>query len=296
MHTSHLLVTGVGGHLGRLVAEQLIDAGATVPVVGTSRSPERLATLIRRGLTLRRADFDEPDALPAAFADAERMLLISTAAANAGPRRVRQHTQAIRAALQAGVRHIAYTSFLDADSTPLQALAADHASTEAELTQGPVGHSILRHAFYMEMLLTTLPPAIASGRLLSSNTRAGVAYVARADCASADAAALRDGFDGRRTLDITGGQAVSAAGLVRQLNDTLGTDIVAVDASRQDVAAHLAACGLPPPMAQMLAAIDEGLGRGAMARVSEDLERLTGARPTTVEAFLRDHRASLLAR
>ncbi len=295
MHTSHLLVTGVSGHLGRLVADHLLNASVTTPVIGTTRAPERIGALTRRGLTVRRADFDVPEELPTAFAGAERMLLISTSADNAGDRRVRQHTLAIRAAWKAGVRHLAYTSFLDADTTALRAVAADHLRTEAELAQGPTGLSILRHAFYMEMLLTTLPPAIASGRLLSSNTQAGVAYVARADCALADAAALRDGFNGRRTLDITGPQAVTPAELVRQVNETLGTRIVAVNASRKEVESHWVACGMPPPMAQMLAAIDEGLGREAMARVSNDFERLTGAQPTCIGAFLREHRAALLA-
>ncbi len=296
MHHFPLLLTGVGGHLGQLVAERLIDADPTAPLAGTSRHPERLDSLILRGMSLRRADFDDPNSLSSAFAGARRMLLISTGAANAGPRRVRQHTEAIQAAWRAGIGHIAYTSFLEADASPLRALAEDHARTEHVLAQGQAGFTILRHALYMEMLLTTLPPAIASGRLLSSNARAGVAYIARDDCASADAAALRDGFEGRRTLHITGGQAVTTAELVRQVNETLGTRIVHVEASRQEVAAHLVACGMPPPMAQLLAAMDEGLGQGAMARVSDDFEQLTRSRPTGIEAFLRRHRDVLVAR
>ena len=295
MHSTPLLLTGVGGHLGQLVAERLLDADVKSPIVATTRNPGRLDALSRRGLILRRADFDTPDDLPAAFAGCQRMLLISTAAANAGPPRIRQHTHAIHAAWQAGLRHIAYTSFLDADSTPLQALAADHLQTEHLLAQGRTGFTILRHAFYMEMLLTTLPPAIRSGRLLSSNRHAGVAYVARADCASADAAALTSDFDGRRSLNITGGEAVTTAELVQLANAVLGTSIVHVEATRHEVASHLIACGMPPPMAHLLAAMDEGLGQGAMARVSDDFEQLTRARPIGVETFLRAHLAALLA-
>ena len=162
---------------------------------------------------------------------------------------------------------------LDADSTPLQALAADHLQTEHLLAQGRTGFTILRHAFYMEMLLTTLPPAIRSGRLLSSNRHAGVAYVARADCASADAAALTSDFDGRRSLNITGGEAVTTAELVQLANAVLGTSIVHVEATRHEVASPLIACGMPPPMAHLLAAMDEGLGQGAMARVSDGARR-----------------------
>ena len=74
-----------------------------------------------------------------------------------------------------------------------------------------------------------------------------------------------------------------------------GTSIVHVEATRHEVASHLIACGMPPPMAHLLAAMDEGLGQGAMARVSDDFEQLTRARPIGVETFLRAHLAALLA-
>lgn len=291
MTTPHsLLVTGVGGQLGRRVADHLLRERAGTPLVGTSRSPERLDDLAARGLQLRRADFDEPGGLATAFAGADRLLLISTAAANAGPRRVAQHRAALQSCRQAGVRHVAYTSFLDADRTPLTALAADHAATEAMLHQGRGGFTVLRHALYMEMLLTTLPAAIASGRWLSAGGSAGVAYVTRADCALADAAALRDGFDGRRVLHVTGREALASAELVERVNAVLGTSLVHVEAGRAALEAHFVAAGLPPAMAQMLAAIDEGLGQGAMARCSDDLEALTGQRACGVDEFLRLHR------
>lgn len=291
-----LLLTGVGGQLGRRVADHLLRDRADVPVIGTSRTPQRLGDLARRGLQLRHADFDEPGGLVAAFEGAGRLLLISTAAANAGPRRVAQHRAALHACAQAGVRHVAYTSFLDADTSPLTALAADHAATEALLEQGSTGFTVLRHAFYMEMLLSTLPAAIASGRLLSASGQAGAAYVTRADCAIADAAALRDGFDGRRRLDITGPSALTSAQLVERVNAVLGTAIVHVDATRAELEAHFTAGGMPPAMARLLSVIDEGLGQGAMARRSDDFEALCGRRACDVDAFLRLHRDALMAR
>lgn len=291
-----MLVTGVGGQLGRLVADELLRDNARASLIGTSRTPERLGDLAQRGLQLRRADFDEPEGLAAAFEGAGRLLLISTGAANAGPRRVAQHRAALRACSLAGVRHVAYTSFLEADTSPLQGMAADHAATEAMLGEGGIGFTVLRHALYMEMLLATLPSAIASGRLLSTSGRAGVAYVARADCAIADAAALRDGFEGGRRLDITGPTALTSAELVERVNAVLGTRIAHVDASRAELEAHFVAGGMQPAMARMLAGIDEGLGRGAMARRSDDFEALTGQPGRNVDAFLREHRDTLMPR
>ncbi len=56
---------------------------------------------------MRKADFDDPASLRAAFAGGTKMLLISTARVGS---RVGQHINAIDAAVAAGVHHIAYTS------------------------------------------------------------------------------------------------------------------------------------------------------------------------------------------
>ena len=58
-------LTGASGHLGRSVAARLDPAD----VVLLTRTPE---TLEARGAQVRRADFDEPDSLAAAFEGVDR--------------------------------------------------------------------------------------------------------------------------------------------------------------------------------------------------------------------------------
>src|SRR5215217_8215650 len=106
-----LLVTGASGQLGRLVLDALLASGvAPASIIATSRDPSKLATYAEKGIQTRRADFDDPGSLAAAFAGADRILVVSTDALDVPGKRLTQHTAAINAAKAAGAGHILYTS------------------------------------------------------------------------------------------------------------------------------------------------------------------------------------------
>src|SRR2546425_11499594 len=110
--TRTLLVTGASGHLGRRVVELLVGAGAN-RLVATTRHPDRLADLAQRGVEVRCGDFDDAKSLTAAFAGADRLLLVSTDAVDFPGRRIEQHRAAIAAAKAAGGEDVVYPAFPD---------------------------------------------------------------------------------------------------------------------------------------------------------------------------------------
>ena len=115
-------LTGASGYLGRLVVKHLLTWVPANQVIATTRHPEQLADIAAQGVVVRYADFSDPATLPAAFAGATRLLLISTEVVG---RRVAEHKAAIAGAVAAGVSHILYTSAPKADpnaSHPLLAL------------------------------------------------------------------------------------------------------------------------------------------------------------------------------
>lgn len=261
-----MAVTGASGKLGRLVVERLL-ALAAGPVVALSRTPERVG-ISHPLLQVRRADFEETASLAAALEGVGRVLLISTDALGADGRRVRQHRAAVEAASAAGVEHVVYTSIYKAGDTPLSLMAADHKATEAML-EGR-SHTVLRNAFYDDLAHQVVARARADGVLFHAAGAGGVAYVSRADCAEAAAAALSDGFGGRRVLDVTGPAVVGMA----ELAAMAGVQAVAVTPA--ELVERLTAAGMPEMMARVLAMIDGGIAAGAMAPASGDFERFVG--------------------
>src|SRR5579872_5503785 len=123
-----VLVTGASGDLGARVANLLVERLPAGKLILTSRNPAALDSLARRGAEVRRADFDDPASLPAAFEGAERILMISTGVV--GEPRRRQHLCALEAARTAGVRHVIYTSSVGIHPRNPCFVIPDHAATE----------------------------------------------------------------------------------------------------------------------------------------------------------------------
>src|SRR5260370_26450462 len=105
-----VIVTGAAGHLGRLVAEQLLERLPPEDLILVTRRPRALRQLGARGADVRYGDFDDPATLPDAFAGGRRMLLIST---DAMGRRVRHHRAAVDAAATAGAGHVVFTPIVN---------------------------------------------------------------------------------------------------------------------------------------------------------------------------------------
>ena len=146
-----VVIAGAGGQLGRLASEAVLGLAPASELILVTRRPEALDDLAARGADVRHGDFDEAEALPAALAGGERMLLISTDALG---RRVQQHRNAIGAAVAAGVRHIAYTSILNPTPGANPAFVVDeHVETEAALHESGLAWTMLRMGSYSEFLV-----------------------------------------------------------------------------------------------------------------------------------------------
>src|SRR3954452_24215649 len=106
-----IAITGAAGHLGRLTAQLVLDRVPPGEVVLVTRRPEAIDNLADAGATVRRGDFDEPEALGVACAGVDRLLLTSVDVLGS---RVAKHAAAIDAAAAAGVGHVLYPSGLNA--------------------------------------------------------------------------------------------------------------------------------------------------------------------------------------
>ncbi|WP_433198405.1 SDR family oxidoreductase [Nocardia sp. CA-107356] len=271
-------VTAAGGQLGRLVVEALLREGAT-SVVAIVRDPQKVADLAERGVEVRQAAYDDPDALDRALAGVDRVLLVS---GNEFGARVAQHTNVIRAAERAGVKLLAYTSIPRATENPL-ILAQEHNGTEAVLAASTVPHAILRNGWYWENYFGGLGHAVETGVLHGAAGDGRVAGAARADYAEAAAKVLTtDGHEGR-VYELGGDERLTYAELAQVISQASGKPVRYENLSKQDYNAALEQAGLPGPYAAALADADAGIGGGLLDIDSGDLQKLIG-RPSTPAA------------
>jgi NAD(P)H dehydrogenase (quinone) len=182
-----IVVTGATGQLGRLVVEALLDRGVPAgEIVAAGRGTDRIADLAERGVRVRAIDFEDPATLRAAFAGADKVLLVSGSEVG---RRVAQHRNAIDAAREAGVGLLVYTGIANADRTSVL-LAAEHQATEEALRESGVPFAVLRNGWYLENYTAQIPTYLEHGAVLGSAGEGRVSAATRADYAGAAAAVL----------------------------------------------------------------------------------------------------------
>lgn len=268
-------ITGATGQLGRLVLEELLLLVAPGQVIGLGRELGRIADLAARGIGARAMDYDNPASLPAALQGVDRLLLIS---GNALGQRPRQHGHVIDAARQAGVQYIAYTSILNADTTPIR-LGAEHKASEDLLAASGIAHDLLRMGWYSENYTGALAAQIEAGLITGAQGQGRISSAPRADLAAAAARVLVDGKGGQ-TYDLAGDEAWTMAEFAAEVSRQSGREVRYHDMDEAHYAASLVAAGLPEIYAPVIANSAHATSLGALENHSRMLSRLIG-RPTT---------------
>jgi NAD(P)H dehydrogenase (quinone) len=288
-----VVVTGASGHLGRLVAEELLDRIPPSEIVLVTRHPEAITDLGERGATVRHGDFDDPDSLVGAFEGGESMLLISTLAVG---RRVPQHRAAIEAAQAAGIRRLVYTSFpKPVADHPVGPIATEHGETEAILQQSGLEWTVLRNATYAELQVPPGALAVAGGKLYTNAGDGRLVSVSRRDCARAAAAVMTTDGHAGKTYDVTGDEALSQAELVGLLSEVSGRTVELVPVGDRMLSWGLARTGAPKPVARAIVAFGKGVREGYYDVVDPAVTKLTGVPPRSLRDVLIAHRGDLLA-
>jgi NAD(P)H dehydrogenase (quinone) len=288
-----LLVTGASGQLGRRILESLLESKPG-RIVAVTRTPEKVADLEARGVVVRKGDYDDPAGLVEAFLGADRLLMISGSDIMTPGRRLKQHRNAVESAVKAGVKHVVYTSMPNPDAESPIPFAPDHRGTEEALAASPLTWTVLRNHWYMDNLPLTLTGAVASGKLLSAAGTGASAYVMRADCARAAAAALASTDTSKRVINITGPTAVTKAELARLATEVTGRTVTVVSMEPAELKATLVQAGVPDFLAGLMTASDLAIAKGKMGPATTAVADLTGKPPLGVAEFLASQREALI--
>jgi NAD(P)H dehydrogenase (quinone) len=277
MSHPRILVTGASGQLGRLAVDVLLKTTSAADIAVTVRSTAAGAAFAARGVTVHVADYAKPETLDVAYVGIDRLLLISS---NDLGQRVAQHKNVIAAAKKAGVKLIAYTSVLHAD-TSLLGLADEHRQTEDALKASGVPFAVLRNGWYNENYAASIPSALAHNAVVGSAGDGLISSASRQDYAEAAAAVLTasDNQAGR-IYELAGDSAYTLTQFAAEITKLSGKTIGYHNVPEAEFKAILVGAGLPEPVAALLSDSDAAAAKGALFDDGHALSRLIG-RPTT---------------
>ena len=278
-----IAVTGATGQLGRFVIDALLKKVPAGEIIAAVRTPAKAADLAALGVIVRQADYGQPETLEAAFAGADKLLLIS--GSEVGQREA-QHKAVIEAARAAGVGFIAYTSLLHADTSPL-GLGVEHRATEALLKASGIPFALLRNGWYSENYAASIPPALAHHAFIGAAGEGRIASAARQDYAEAAAEVMTREDQAGKVYELAGDDSYTLAQFAAEIAAQSGEKVDYVNLSQSEFAAALKNAGLPEGLAEMLADSDAGAEKGGLFDDSRQLSQLIGRPTTTWQAVIR---------
>jgi NAD(P)H dehydrogenase (quinone) len=276
MPNHRILVTAAGGQLGRLTIDALLKLVPASRIVAGLRDPAKGADLASKGITVVAADYSKPGTLDAAFEGIDRVLLISS---NELGQRVAQHRNVIDAAKRAGVKLLAYTSVLRADTSKLS-VAQEHLPTEELIRASGVPFVLLRNGWYTENYTASIPAALAHHALVSSARDGRIASASREDYAAAAATVLAGEGHAGKVYELAGDTAFTLDDFAAEISKQSGKAIPYVRLSEAEFKAIMLNAGLPEELAELIATSNTAAADGALFDDGHALSKLIG-RPTT---------------
>jgi NAD(P)H dehydrogenase (quinone) len=299
------VVTGVGGYIGAAVAENLLRDGVPPGNIRvTSRNDITLANWRRRGVDARKADFNDQAALTGAFRGAAAVFMVSTM--EVGERRQRQHANAVAAAREAGVGHLVYTSFLNAENPAVNSLELeDHKITEGMIRSSGISWNFMRNNQYADAMAENQAAiAITTGKAIGNTGAGRVGFVTRDDVAAVAAKLLQGKGEPNTAYEVTGPEALDFPAVTTLIRELSGAEIQDIDLNDEQMYAMWDSLGVPreatgdfsrspvPWCSDGMVSFGRMIREGRLDRVTDVVERFTGRKPKSMRDLLLERRMS----
>lgn len=259
-------VTAASGQLGAEIVRALTTLLAQENVVGLARTPDNATSL---GVEIRPGDYNDQNALEQSLQSVNTVLLVS--GMDAPDKRIEQHRNVIRAARDAGVRKIVYTSVQGADGgTAFSPIVQSNRQTEQDIRDSGLEWVIGRNGIYIEPDVEYLESYKKAGAIRNCAGDGRCGYTTRPELAYAYARMLTQDRHNGRTYNLHG-EAITQYQLADYLNSSFGTDLryipMSVEEYRKDRITELGEF-----LGTVIAGIYQGIREGEADNPSHYLE------------------------
>lgn len=292
---SRIVISGASGDLGRRITALLLPEIAPNDLTLVTRSPDCLADAAATGARVTFGDYRDLTSLQHAYAGGDVLMLISSLdVAN----RIPEHRNAIKAAKEAGIGHIVYTSCGGIHSQNPVPSVSDHIVTEDDLRESGIGFTILRNQTYAEVFPTLAAPAVLeTGKWYQAAGDGKLSPVSKRDIAACAVRCLRNpAWHNRATYEITGPELLGYREIAAIAADVYDVPIEYVPVSVEERFRQFDEMGVPrrfsPDMAthdyaqkwcsEEMVGQDIGFAGQFYATLSLHVQMITGRKPYTL--------------
>jgi NAD(P)H dehydrogenase (quinone) len=285
--SAKILVTGATGNFGKTTIDFLLKKGiAATNISALVRDESKAADLKAKGITIKIGDYDNYDSLLAAFKGVDKLLLVSgTDLVNRG----KQQLNAVKAAKEAGIKHILYTSFErknETETSPIAFLAKSHVDTDNAIKASGMTYSIFRNNLYLEVLPMFFGEQVLETGIFFPAGDTGAAYVSRNDLAEAVANVLIAENNESKEYAMNNVENYSMKNSADILSKITNTTVNYTSPSLEIYSDVLTKAGVPGEYVGMFVGFGAAIERGEFYADSTDLENLLGRKPISLEDFL----------
>lgn len=281
-----IIITGATGELGSLVVKELQEKNLDSKIIAVARDIEKAKKQFAdTEIEVRFGDYDEPYSLEGAFGGASKLLFISSPEID-DMKRVIQHANIVKAARDAGVEHILYTSYAFAEESKLP-LALLHLNTEYAIRVSNIPYTFIRNSLYSEVFINAgINPSIEKGELVTNTGTGGLNTVNREDLAKGTAEVLANEGHENKTYNFVSSKTWNFDELAETISNVTGNQVSHKAVSLEKQMEHFRETGFPEGAALFTASVYQAIAEGETAKTSNDLKQLIGEE-TSLETIVK---------
>ncbi|MFG1227713.1 SDR family oxidoreductase [Xanthobacter wiegelii] len=276
--SGQILVFAANGNVGQPLVAALLAKGEQV------KAASRTGTAVggAQGVAV---DIDDASTLARAFEGVDRVFLLAPTGSLDITGRL---LPVIEAAAARKAKVVLMTALgVDADE------AIPYRQVELALERSGTPFVIVRPNWFADNFHTFWKPGIDHGVIAVPAGDGKTSFIDTRDIAESAAAALTtDRFDGR-AFNLTGPEALSYGEAAAVLSRVTGKAIAYTPVDDDGFVGILTGAGVPEPYARFLATLFHPVREGWTARVTGDVETLTGHAPRSLATYAQDNAARL---
>ncbi|KEO71795.1 SDR family oxidoreductase [Anditalea andensis] len=292
--TNKILITGATGGLGSKVINLLKEKTEikNLAVLVRDEKNELAKKYTLDGIKVKFGDYADIESLKNAFKGIDVLYFVSGGDDNL---RSILHKNVVDAGIEAGVKHIIYTSAVwkdESDAAPLATLIDSHLQTENYIKASGITYTILRHNLYaevIEMMLGDKRQILKTKTIYLPTANGLSSFVPKKDLAEAEVnIILNPSAYENKILEFNGSEKINFLEIAKKISEIVNEPIQYISPEVTEFKATMNTYGIPNQVIEILSKFSMAIANGEFDQQANDLETVLGRKTKSLSEYLKE--------